>query len=234
MRRCLSAFALVVVAMAACPVPSTARISIFHQDARQPGGSSSGAPLASSATHEPTSRTQHENAIQDAAASLLERGRDPVARYRKFNIWWPRTRGEYARMARYTVMLLTVVTQKREELPLARVYIRAGGHDVLLRKIASQRSEYDANNVAGKMFGHYREDAFYLVPGAALMRDGVVLADFSANRKGMGVVKLPTAVGQKRARQFPAGDPSPKGKPDPETLKALMLRNFPGFPIPEL
>jgi hypothetical protein len=165
---------------------------------------------------------------------LLERGHDPVARYRKSIIWWPRTRGEYARMARYTVLLLTVVTQKREELPLARVYVRAGGHDVLLRKIASQRSEYDANNVAGKIFGRYREDAFYLVPGAALMRDGVVLADFSANRRGMGVVKLPTAVGQRRAKQFPTGDPSPKGKLDPETFKSLMLRNFPGFPIPEL
>jgi hypothetical protein len=213
-----------IVAMAICHGPATAQVS---------APTASGAPIQSRIGDAVTSRASHDAYIEARAQAAQDKGDDASARYRIFSISWSDEVDEYQRMARHVVMLLTVVTQKREELPLARVYVRAGGRDVTLRKIGSTRREYAAGNVAGKMFGRYREDAFYLVPGSALMRDGAVYADFSANRKEMGVVQLPTTVGQERAKDFPTDEPPANSKPDADAFKAFMNRKYPGFPSPK-
>lgn len=225
MRRTVFAFAAAIAAMAIFHGPATAQ---------HPAPVITGAPIESKQTSGATSRERHSSEIEASAKASQQRGDDPSARYRKFDIWWPDDVDEYRRMAHYAVMLLTVVTQKREELPLVRVYVRAGGRDLALRKIASMRSEYPAGSVVAKMFGRYREDAFYLAPGHAFMREGAVLADFTVNRKEMGVVKLPTSVGVERAKTFPADDPPTKGKPEAATFKDFMGRSFPGFPVPKL
>jgi hypothetical protein len=208
-------FAGAVVALAICHGPATAQVS---------APTASGAPIQSRIGDAVTSRESHDAYIQARAQAAQDKGDDPSARYRIFSISWSDEVDEYQRMARYVVMLLTVVTQERKELPLARVYIRAGGRDVTLRKIGSTRREYATGNVAGIMFGRYREDAFYLVPGGALMRDGAVYADFSANRTEMGVVQLPTVVGQDRVKTFPTDDPPANIKPDADTFKAFVSR----------
>lgn len=225
MRRYLSMIAGAIVAMALLSGPAPAQVS---------APPASGAPIESKIADAVSSRERHDAYIQARAQASQDNGDAAAARYRVFNISWPDDVDEYQRMARYTVMLLTVVTQNRAELPLARVYIRAGGHDVTIKKISSRRSEYAAGDVVTKMFGRYREDAFYLVPGAALMRDGAVLADFTTARKEMGVVQLPTKVGQQRVEKFPLDNPPANAKPDAETFKAFINRQFPGFPLPKL
>lgn len=214
-----------IVALAISHAPATAQVSA------PPVG---GAPIQSRIGDAVTSRASHDSYIQARAQAAQDKGDDAAARYRIFNISWSDEVDEYQRMERYTVMLLTVVTQERKELPLARVYVRADGRDVPLRKIGSTRSEYPAGNVVAKMFGRYREDAFYLVPGGALMRDGAVYADFSANRTEMGVVQLPTTVGQDRVKSFPTDDPPANVKPDADTFTAFISRKYPGFPMPKL
>lgn len=218
-------FAAAIVAMAICHGPATAQVSA------PPG---SGAPIESRIADAVSSRASHDTSIQARAQAAQDHGDEASARYRVFSISWSDDVDEYQRMARYAVMLLTVITQKREELPLARVYVRAGGRDVPLRKIGSTRSEYAAGNVVAKMFGRYREDAFYLAPGGAFMRDGAVFADLSANRKEMGVVQLPTKVEQQRVKTFPTDDPPANAKPDADAFKTFMSKKYPGFPVPKL
>jgi hypothetical protein len=224
MRRSWLAIAGTIVAMAIVIEPAIAQVSAPVR---------SGDPIESRTIEGATTREGHNSYIEARALASQASGQAPAARYRNFVIAWPDGVEEYQRMARYSVMLLTVTTQNRAELPLARVYVRAGGSDVALKKLSSTRSEYAANDVVAKMFGRYREDAFYLVPGAALMREGAVLADFTTVRKEMGVVVLPTKTGRERAKDFSLDNPLANAEPDAATFKVFFNREFPGFPPPK-
>ena len=101
-----------------------------------------------------------------------------------------------------------------------------------MQKLSSWRSEIDAGRLAYKLFGRYREDGFYLLPAGMLMRDGVLLVDFAANRIGIGLVQLPTTKGIELAKTHPNPDPAPGAKPDPKALKAFIQKWYPGFPMP--
>ena len=171
--------------------------------------------------------------IDKAAQEAERKGAAAAARYPRFNIAWPNDVGEFGALAKQTVLLLTVVTQKAEELPVKRVYIRAGGKDVDAVKLSSWRSEIDAGRTAYRLFGRYREDGFYLLPAATLMREGVVYADWSANRTEMAIVRTPTRAAADNAKTYPKDvDPAPGARPNPQALKSFIERKFTGFPVP--
>ncbi len=170
--------------------------------------------------------------IDKAAKAAQDRGDAVQARYRRFSISWADNTTEFAALAKHSVMLLTVLSQKPEELPLKRAYIQAGGREVPVQQLSSWRSEIDSGRLANKLYGRYREDGFYLLPAGMLMREGVVLIDFAANRVGMSVVQLPTAVAIESAKKYPNPDPAPNAKPDAKALKAFIQRKFAGFPVP--
>lgn len=172
--------------------------------------------------------------IEASAKALRERGDAPLARYRKFVIVWPEDASTYLRMSKHAVMLLTVITQDIRELPIDRVYIRAGAADLVLRKVQSMRGELAVGTLAAKMYGRYREDSFYLVPGGRLMGEGAILADLTSRRSNMSITPLPTGIGRAHAEDFPPGDPAPRAKPDAAAFKAFMEANFPGYPLPRL
>ncbi len=172
--------------------------------------------------------------IEASAKALREKGDAPLARYRKFVIVWPEDASSYLRMAKHAAMLLTVITQDSRELPVNRVYIRAGASDLVLRKLWSTRSELAAGTLAAKVYGRYREDSFYLVPGGRLMGEGAILADLTSRRSNMSITPLPTGIGRAHAEDFPPGDPVPRAKPDAAAFKAFMEANFPGYPLPRL
>src|SRR6476619_4708566 len=100
--------------------------------------------------------------IEASAKAARERGDPASARYRKFVIRWADDPGEYERMEKYAVMLLTVISQDSRDLPVDRVYVRAGASDVVVRKMWSQRREVLAASFTAKMYGRNREDALYL------------------------------------------------------------------------
>jgi hypothetical protein len=130
------------------------------------------------------------------------------------------------------VLLLTVVTQRSEELPLKRVYIRANDQEVPVQKLSSWRGDVDSASLTHKIYGPYRETGFYLVPTGMTLREGQLLTDFAANRTGMPVLQLPNKGTPDRVKRFPNLDPTPRAKPDLQTLQALLGQRTSGFPIP--
>jgi hypothetical protein len=130
-------------------------------------------------------------------------------------------------------MLLTVITQKAEELPLNKVYVRAGGNDVPIMKISNWRSDVATGTLAHKVYGPYREDGFYAIPTGMLVRDGQLLIDFAANRNGLVFLQLPSTAAPQNTKNFPNLDPEPNAKPDLKALQALIQLKFPGFPLPK-
>src|SRR5262245_57842861 len=63
----------------------------------------------------------------DKAAEKRQQESATSERGRWFRFHAARDQAEFEALGRYAVMLLTVLSQKSEELPVKRVYIRAGG-----------------------------------------------------------------------------------------------------------
>jgi hypothetical protein len=156
----------------------------------------------------------------------------PSARVAHVWIFFAGGPNEFAALGRYSVLLLTVVTQRSEELPLKRVYIRANDRDVPVQKLSSWRGDVDSALLTHKIYGPYRETGFYLLPTGMTMRDGQLLADLAANRTGMPVLQLPNKGTPDQVRRFPNLDPAPRAKPDLQTLQAFLGQRTSGFPIP--
>jgi hypothetical protein len=171
--------------------------------------------------------------IEKAAAKRQQEGGAPNDRGRFYRFHAATEAGEFEALGRYAVMLLTVLSQKSEELPVKRVYIRADGKEVPVQPLSSWRSEVDATLLSAKIFGRFREDGFYLLPMGSLLRDGQVLIDLAANRTGWTMMALPSnGAKASRAATFANTDPAPNAKPDLKALQAFVRKKFPGFPVP--
>jgi hypothetical protein len=171
--------------------------------------------------------------IEADAKKAQDGGKPPSQRGRKFYFSLGVTPAEFAALARYTVFLVAVWTQKAEELPVKRVFIRANGQDVPVQRLSSWRTEVDPNSLAAKMYGPNREDSFYLVPTGALLRSGQLIMDLTANRTGWVMLELPSTVASAKPDRFPDPDPPPGAKPDLTVLQALIQRKFTDFPVPQ-
>jgi hypothetical protein len=170
--------------------------------------------------------------IEEWAKQRQESG-GPSARVSHVWIFFAGGPNEFAALGRYSVLLLTVVTHKAEELPLKRVYIRANDRDVPVQKLSSWRGDVDSALLTRKIYGPYRETGFYLLPTGMTLRDGQLLADFAANRTGMPILQLPNKGAPDRVKRFPNLDPTPRAKPDLKALQALLGQRTSGFPIPK-
>ena len=168
--------------------------------------------------------------IEEWAKKRQEQG--PTARVANFYLFFAMNPAEFNALGRYSVLLLTVITQKSEELPLARVYIRANDKDVPMQKVSSWRSDVDSALLAHKIYGPYREAGFYLVPTGMTTRDGQLLADFAVNRTGLPILQLPNKGAPERLKAFGNLDPAPNAKPTLKALQAVITRATSGFPVP--
>jgi hypothetical protein len=165
-----------------------------------------------------------------SARKAQDAGKSPSPRYKRSILLLSVTRAEFEALGKYTLLFLATWTQKSEELPVKRLFIRAKDKDTPVPKVSSWPTEVDKNSVTAKMFGPYREDGFYLVPHGALLREGELLADMSANRTEWEIIEFP----EKSASAKPQRDPDPAAgaKPELKTLQELIRRRFNGFPVP--
>jgi hypothetical protein len=156
----------------------------------------------------------------------------PLERESHFNGWNPSEAAEFAAMARYSLLLLSVVTQKPEELPVKRLYLRTPDREIPLLKISSWRVNVNQSLVSHKMFGPYREEGFYLFPTSAYLRPGQIQLDFAVNRSGLPVIEFPIPPPEwLKTLQNP--DPEPNALPTLKMLQAFIKRRTSGFPIPD-
>src|SRR5262249_4810909 len=141
---------------------------------------------------------------------------------------------EFAALAKYTVYLFSVWTQKAEELPIKRIFIRAPrGEEIPLPSALSWRTPVDQGSATAKRFGPYRQAGFYLVSTGALVREGQLIMDLTVGRTEWAVVDLPSSVAVSQQGKIFSGDPAPGARPDLKALQDFIRREFPGFPVPQ-
>jgi hypothetical protein len=177
----------------------------------------------------PQSHTQY---IEVRAKEREDANGYPAERTYRFVVWDP-DRAEFSAMAGYSLLLLSVLTQKEEELPLQRVYLRLPDREIPLVKISSWRVNVDQGLITFQMYGPYREDGFYLFPSAMQLRTAQIQADFAANRSGFPVLEFPTQEIPGWLKRFESSASEPAALPTLKVLQRFIKNRTSGFPIPD-
>ena len=168
--------------------------------------------------------------LEAAAKRRQEANPNPLPRGSFFKIVFPRNQSEFNALARYSVMLLTSLAQQPEDLPLQRVFHRAGQEHPMTR-VSNWRSELDAAMLARKVYGGYREDGFYLFPTGYWVRDGQMLVRYGATAADTTIAQFPGAT-LERLKELGNLDPAPGAKPNLAALQKIIRERFTGFPVP--
>jgi hypothetical protein len=182
------------------------------------------------ATGVTTPQTVNEQ-IRSSAVAQQARG-TPAARIGLYSISWATDAAELDALAQNAVLMVTVISQTQAELPIKRVYlVTPDGKQTTLRQLNTWRASIGAKTLAYTQLGKFLQDAFYLIPAAAARRAGEVQVDFAINRVGFVLIHLPTIA---QDLGYEPRDPLPGAQVDNAALRAMMQREFPGFPLPKL
>src|SRR5437588_2884056 len=196
-------------------------------------------PAQAPNTREPRSETASGVASPERVKSDAEEGarklQDSLPRHHTFHAFYTKDRKEFAGLAKYAVFLVTVWTQKAEELPVKRIFIRAPrGEEIPVLSVLSWRTPVEQGSATAKRYGAYRQDGYYLVPTGALTREGQLIMDLSAGATEQVLLELPltSASSQDEKERILSGDPAPGAKPNLKVLQDFIRQDFPCFPVP--
>ena len=170
--------------------------------------------------------------LEKSAFNIAKSAPKGAARGSSIDFCWASSPEEYRGLQKHVLVLVSVVTQDKAELPLRRVYVTVDGKETELVRLSSQFSDVRKDAKTFSILGPYREDGFYLAPAGVMMSDGYLQADFAIRRNGFNLYKLP---GTPPDFIKADGNPMPAADAMPETaaLKTLLKREYSGFELPE-
>ena len=222
-RRALLMFALATTVGMASPV--LAQNNPFGQAPGRPFQEE--APEKHSGPNFRTTPQRHTQLLEAWAKEQIS----PVEREMYYTISHADDDAEFDALAHYSLLILTVVTQTAQELPVRRVYTRLPDREIPVLKLASWRRDVDQTLVTYKMYGPYREDGLYLFPLGAYLRTAQIQMDLATNRSGLPVLELP-AEWPDWLRTVQSPEPIPGALPNLRTLQDFIKRKTSGFPVP--
>jgi hypothetical protein len=182
-------------------------------------------------SQDPVSQADMTERLEKSAINTEKSAPKGAARGSAIDFCWASSPEEYRALAKHVLVLVSVVTQDKAELPLRRVHVTVDGKETELTRLSSQLSDVRKGSKTFSILGPYREDGFYLAPAGLMMADGYLQADFAVRRNGFNLYKLPgTPPDFIKADSNPM--PAPDAKPDTPALKALLQREYRGFELP--
>ena len=174
----------------------------------------------------PATPEQMNRRIEEAA--IKYQAHAPIPRVVLYDIGYPLDDQEYAALDGHAVILLTAVTQEREELPLQRVYFLLEGKEIELKPFKLVLAEQTpANSVSAKTFGAFRADALYLLPMYLRTKPADLLVDMGRNRSSLKVASfVPLVLADVGISSVKA--PTGAG-PSAKILEEFIKREYPSF-----
>jgi uncharacterized protein DUF2314 len=143
--------------------------------------------------NQPATPARMVQRIEEAAVQYAAHA--PIPRIVLYDIGYPHGDQEYAALDGNAVILLTAVSQDRDELPLQRVYAVSEGKQIELQLIKVVLAELTtADSAVTKTFGRFRADALYLLPMSLRIKNCDLLVDFQRNRLAFKVATLGTPL----------------------------------------
>jgi len=169
--------------------------------------------------------------IEQAAAQYISYISVPRATFHDFA--YPADEKEYAALDGFGVMLVSVFSQDRDEIPPKRIFARVGDSEITLHLFTSVFVKESGSDMVKKVLGPNRWDGLYYYPVYLTLQAKELVMDFAKNRTGFVMAQL--ADKDRAALDFlktpilpPKGDKPPK-----EAITKLVAREYPGFVIKE-
>lgn len=152
----------------------------------------------------------------------------PIPRIALYNIGYPSSPAEYARLNGYAAVVVTTVAQDSAELPLGRLYFRdaAGKETDLPRVVYACGRLVPADSLVAATFGAHRCDALYFFPAVFAATPGELLADFSIRRRAFRLAQFTRTVAPS-LEKLPLGPPG--APPSLAAASPFLVREFPAF-----
>jgi hypothetical protein len=149
------------------------------------------------------------------------------------DIAYPADESEYAALDGFGVMLVSVFSQERDELPPKRIVARVGDSEITLHLFTSVFVKESGDDVVKRVLGPNRWDGLYYYPVYLTLQAKELVLDFAKTRTGFVMVQF-SDQDRKALDSLKIPIPPPKGdKPPKEALLKLVAREYPGFVIKE-
>lgn len=174
---------------------------------------------------QPVSPATMNSRIERAATEYRQYA--PIPRVGLYDIAYPANATEYNLMDGYAVMLVTVLSQRADELPPKRVFLKVRSKTVELRLISSVFFDGDPGKAVAEVFGRNRWDGLYLLPAYLRREAQGIMMDFARNRDGFQIGRFPEQDPEE-VKDVPVTKPA-VGRPNADALARLVAREFPGF-----
>jgi len=178
----------------------------------------------------------HKTNLQDLDDQLRDMAAEYGSRYGSvprvalFDFTYPSTPKEDAELNRNAALLITVVTQNSEELPLKRVYLRnPAGDETELTVFASYYASTESDPGVKKALGPFRAEVLCLLPIARIFTKAALHIDFARNRVGFLLAEFPVTPPDDFLLADKGRYPDPKKPISTEVLRAFLLRELPDF-----
>ncbi|HKR23541.1 MAG TPA: DUF2314 domain-containing protein [Pyrinomonadaceae bacterium] len=176
--------------------------------------------------NQPVTPARMNQRIEEAAVQYAAHA--PIPRIVLYDIGFPLDEKEAAALDGHGVILLTSVSQVREELPLQRVYVLSEGKEVELKLLKVVLAELNTPEAASaKTFGKFRADALYLLPLSLRVKNVDLLVDFQTNRSAFKVAAFGTPLPDD-LKALVAVKSSGAG-PSQAALETFVKREYPSF-----
>ena len=176
--------------------------------------------------NQPATPARMSQRIEEAAVQYAAHA--PIPRIVLYDIGFPNGEQEYAALDGNAVILLTALSQNRDELPVQRVYAVSDGKEIELKLIKVVLAELPTTDSASaNTFGRFRADALYLLPMSLRAKNSDLLVDFQRNRLAFKVATfgspLPDDLNSLLKKKSSGTGPSESA------LETFIKREYPTF-----
>jgi hypothetical protein len=152
----------------------------------------------------------------------------PIPKAAIFDIGYPQSRDEFDRMDGYALLLVSALSQTKDELPISRVYVTLDGKDIELAQVHSVlTTAAGLNESVTRGFGAFRMDAMYAFPVWLRFEPGVLQLEYARDKNPVVMTKFTNSVSpmvESLPRRKPAGKSYPAGP-----VEQFMKREYPGY-----
>ena len=172
----------------------------------------------------PAGATVLEERIEDAA--IEDYDDRPIARIIFYDIAYPRDAEEYKNLDGHAVLVLSAISQLKEELPLKRVYVLWDGKEIELKLFRSWSQQTSRESITTQTYGAHRMNAIYLLPLYLRLQQASLQADFTRNRTNFPFAYFKPADLPEHIRSLPIQEPTGKAFSIPSLIQ-FINREYP-------
>ena len=214
----------VVLALAACAAPRQTQPSAASSSAAEE-------PVhlieQAKGSDGPTAPDSMNERIEQAADDYRQYA--PVPRIALYDIAAPKDAEEYAAVDGYGVLLVSVVTQEKDEVPLKRVYVQIGGSTVDLQLYKAGFEKQSGSEKVQQVLGKYRWDGLYYYPIYFSVQAQAIVIDYAKNRSGFVIQRFDSGDQSLPDWLYPIAKAPSSPKPPAAAFTTLVAREYPGF-----